>query len=185
MNDRTDTIQKADWPDFKMPDISKIETFNGEDAESWIESLKLLFTGNNTKIPKSDYSHVLMLTINCKLSRLVKNFMKSQGSVIQKILAKDDATESDVETIIDILTEEYPENDEDDKNLDPRTKLSALAQEKDESLTKYMGRAKSILKDMGARDTTNQSKAMCFSLQIVIKAFIKGLYDNKLAERIL
>lgn len=111
--------------------------------------------------------------------------MKSQGSVVQKILAKDDATESDLETIMDILIEEYPANDEDDKSSDPHSKLSALAQGKDGSLREYMGRAKTILKGMGAKDTTAQSKAICFFLQISIKSFIKGLYNHKLAERLI
>ncbi|KAI6248339.1 hypothetical protein HI914_03637 [Erysiphe necator] len=101
--------------------------------------------------------------------------MKSQGSVVQKILAKDDATESDLETIMDILIEEYPANDEDDKSSDPHNG----------SLREYMGRAKTILKGMGAKDTTAQSKAICFFLQISIKSFIKGLYNHKLAERLI
>lgn len=55
---------------------------------------------------------------------------------------------------MDILNEEYPANDEDDKSSDPYTRISALAQGKDESLREHMGRVKTILKGIGAKDTT-------------------------------
>ena len=141
MNDKPEITQKAGWPEFKMPDLNRIEIFNGEDAATWVEQLKLQFTGKNVKLPRSEYSHVFMSTIHCKLSRSVKKFMRSQGSIIQEMLAKDNATEADLETIINILIEEYPAEDEEDEKPDPHTELSALSQKKEEDLKEYIGRA--------------------------------------------
>lgn len=56
---------------------------------------------------------------------------------------------------------------------------------KKESLHNYMRRARLILKNVVAKDTINQSKAMCFTLQCVIRAFVKGLYDQELAEIVI
>lgn len=162
------------------PTFAFCGTFSGKDTARWIK--KLEFELGPQKIDGIIPAQRLLTSVDLLLTDEAAKWAETNPDAV-RILASPEPTETDVTTFKNLFQERFPAEVVETSVVSFNLELSELHQCHNETISSYYKRVCSLMLRVGARDrpsdTRNELSLLeSATLDIILKAFVKGLADE-------
>jgi hypothetical protein len=172
-----------------LPDFKNSGRYEGDiPASRWLTRLAYDFRKASKNVPKPElYLEAIEMLLEGEPARRLDSTPR-----IRKIIDKRaTATQFDVDTVKEWLTEEFPTSVQDITEADVQTEIENLSQGNEEALATYYQRTVSLLRRTHGRDKPREDSNTALSglettmLNCVVNAFVKGIYEDELRRSAL